>query len=61
VGKHGVGDKKIMFLAETLPKIAISMVVPPFRSSCNLTGGSDVRGKAGPNWVRKVFNCLRFL
>jgi hypothetical protein len=26
-----------------------------FWSSCNLTGGSDVRGKAGPIWVRKVF------
>jgi hypothetical protein len=24
-------------------------------------GGSGVRGKAGPNWVRKVFNCLPFL
>jgi hypothetical protein len=32
-----------------------------FLSSCNLTGGSDVRGKAGPNWVRKIFNCLRSL
>jgi hypothetical protein len=32
---------------------------PPFWSSCNLTGESDVRGKAGSNWMRKVFNCLR--
>jgi hypothetical protein len=32
-----------------------------FWSSRNLTGGSGVRGKAGPNWVRKVFNCLRSL
>jgi hypothetical protein len=32
-----------------------------FLSSCNPTGGSGVRGKVDPNWVRKVFNCLRFL
>jgi hypothetical protein len=38
----------------------ISMVVLPFWSSCNLTGGSGVRGKVGLNWVRKVFNCLRY-
>jgi hypothetical protein len=42
-------------------QIAISIVVPPFRSSHNLTGGSSVRGKAGPNWVKKVFNCFRSL
>jgi hypothetical protein len=27
----------------------------------NMTGGSSVRGKADPIWVRKVFNCLRSL
>jgi hypothetical protein len=26
-----------------------------------MTGGSGVRGKAGPIWVRKIFNCLRYL
>jgi hypothetical protein len=26
----------------------------------HMTGGSDVRDKAGRIWVRKVFNCLRF-
>jgi hypothetical protein len=26
-----------------------------------MTGGFGVRGKAGPIWVRKVFNCLRSL
>jgi hypothetical protein len=30
-------------------------------SSRNLTGGSDVRSKASPSWVRKVFNYFRFL
>jgi hypothetical protein len=30
-----------------------------FFSSSNLTGGSNIRGKADPNRVRKVFNCLR--
>jgi hypothetical protein len=27
----------------------------------HLTGGSGTRGKADPNWVRKVFNFLRSL
>jgi hypothetical protein len=26
-----------------------------------MTGGSGVRGKVDPIWVRKVFNCLHFL
>jgi hypothetical protein len=42
-------------------QIAIFMVVLPFWSSCNLTDGSDLRGKAEPNWVRKILNCFRFL
>jgi hypothetical protein len=52
--------KKSLF-GRNAPQIASSMVVPPFWSSCNLTGGFGVRGKADPNWVRKVFNCLRSL
>jgi hypothetical protein len=60
VGKVGLGDKNVTFLAETLLNYDF-MVVPPFWSLCNLTGGSSVRGKADPNWVRKVFNCLRSL
>jgi hypothetical protein len=44
--------------ARNTPQVVISMVVPYFWSSRNLTSGSGVRGKAGPNWVRKVFNCL---
>jgi hypothetical protein len=60
VGKVGLGDKNVTFLAETLLNYDF-MVVPHFWSLCNLTGGSSVRGKADPNWVRKVFNCLRSL
>jgi hypothetical protein len=60
-GTHAVGDKNITFFGRNAPQIAISIVVPPFWSSCNLTGESDVRGKAGSNWVRKIFNCLRSL
>jgi hypothetical protein len=61
VGKVMLGDKNIMFFGRNVPQIAVFIIVPPFLSSRNLTGGSGVRGKAGPNWVRKVFNCLRSL
>jgi hypothetical protein len=50
--------RKHSLFGRNAPQIAISIVVPPFCSSRNLTGGSGVRGKAGLNWVRKVFNCL---
>jgi hypothetical protein len=49
----GMGEKKIDFGRNAL-QIVIFIVVPPFRSSCNLTSGSGVRGKTDPNWVRKV-------
>jgi hypothetical protein len=52
----------LVFFDRNAPKIEIFMVVPPFFLSLyNLTGGSGVRGKAGPNCVRKVFNCIRSL
>jgi hypothetical protein len=60
VGRREVGAKDIMFLVETLPKLRFRDV-PPFWSTHNLAGGSGVRGKADPIWVRKVFNCLRSL
>jgi hypothetical protein len=45
-----VGEKPIRLYINVL-QIAISIVVPTFLSSYNLTGGSGVRGKADPNWV----------
>jgi hypothetical protein len=60
-GKAGVGEKRISFFGRNALQIVIVMVVPHFWSSGNMTGGSSVRGKAGPNWVRKVFNYLRSL
>jgi hypothetical protein len=39
-------------------QIAIFMAVSSFLSSCNLTGGTGVRGKVDPNWMGKVFNCF---
>jgi hypothetical protein len=61
VGKAAYGCENKLLFGRNTPQIAIFMVVPPFLSSYNQTGGSDVRGKAVPNWVRKVFNCLRSL
>jgi hypothetical protein len=57
----GVGDKNISFFGGNASQIAIFMIVSPFWSSYNLTGGSGMMGKAGPNWVKKVFNCFRYL
>jgi hypothetical protein len=59
-GRHRVGEKKIKILAEMLPKLQFYSR-STFLSSRTVTGGSNVRGKADPNWVRKVFNCLRSL
>jgi hypothetical protein len=58
LGRFGVSEKKIIFLAKTLSKLRFFIVVPPFLSSCNLTVRSGVRGKAGSNWVRKIFKCF---
>jgi hypothetical protein len=63
VGTQGMynwcGWEKNYCFGRIAPQIAIiSMVVLPFWSSYNLTGGSDMMGKASPNWVRKIFNCL---
>jgi hypothetical protein len=60
-GKTNTGDKNNLFFLQKCSPNCVFMVVPPFWSSCNLTSGSGVRGKAGLNWVRKVFNCLRSL
>jgi hypothetical protein len=49
VGRCWVGDKQFIFCINAL-QIVIFMVVLPFLLTCNLTGGSDVRGKADPNW-----------
>jgi hypothetical protein len=61
VGKAAYGCENKLLFGRNTPQIAIFMAVPPFLSSYNQTGGSDVRGKAVPNWVRKIFNCLRSL
>jgi hypothetical protein len=61
VGKTTSGEKINSFFCKNALQIAIFMVVPPLWSSCNLAGGSGVRGKTDPNWVRKVFNCFRSL
>jgi cellobiose-specific phosphotransferase system component IIC len=60
---HGVGkamsnNKKHYDIGRNALQIMIFMVVLTFWSSRYLTGGFGVRGKAGPNWVRKVFNCV---
>jgi hypothetical protein len=49
VGRCGVENKKNYVLGKSAPQIVIFMIVPTFWSSYNLTGGSDVRGKVGPN------------
>jgi hypothetical protein len=41
--------KKQFVFGRNALQIVIFMVVLPFWSTCNLTGGSGVRGKAGPN------------
>jgi hypothetical protein len=50
---HGWVDagwmKKNYVLGRSAPQIVIFIIVPTFWSSYNLTGGSDVRGKVGPN------------
>jgi hypothetical protein len=51
-----------MFLAETISKLRFSVLHNPstLSTSKNIWQvGPRVRGKAGPVWVRKVFNCLR--
>jgi hypothetical protein len=57
-GTCGVSEKNITFFGINTPRIAIFMVGLPFWSSCNLTGGFGVRGKANPNLVRKFFDCF---
>jgi hypothetical protein len=56
--------KNITFLAETLSKLRLfgtSWSFHPIHFQKHMTGGSGVRGKADPIWVRKVFSCLRSL
>jgi hypothetical protein len=53
VGKIVVGEKNSFFGRNAL-QIAIFMAIPPFCHHATLQGRSGVRGKAGPNWVRKV-------
>jgi hypothetical protein len=58
-----VGEKKFVFGRNTL-QIVIFLVLQSFHSihfEKQMTGGSDVRGKVGPIWVRKVFNCFHSL
>jgi hypothetical protein len=54
VGRREVCEKNITFFFRFLWSFHLL-------SSRNLTGGSDVRSKASPSWVRKVFNYFRFL
>jgi hypothetical protein len=64
VGTCVVGEKKISFLADILSKLLFfgtSYSFHPIHFQKHMTGGSGVRGKTGPIWVRKVFNCLRSL
>jgi hypothetical protein len=56
MGRHGVGDKKYFFWQKRSPNCDF-YGRSTFLSSRNLTSGSGVRGKVGPNWMRKVFNC----
>ena len=51
------GEKKILFGRNILEHI-ISMGLPFVPPPSALTGGSSVRGTAGPIWVRKGFNCF---
>ena len=51
------GEKKILFGRNILEHI-ISMGLPLVPPPSALTGGSSVRGTAGPIWVRKGFNCF---
>jgi hypothetical protein len=60
VGKVRLGDKNIMFMAETLSHIA-SLWLFHILSSNYVTGRSGVRGKAGLNWVSIIFNYFRSL
>jgi hypothetical protein len=61
MGKGCMGEKKHYDFGRSTPQIAIFIVALPFWSSYNLTGGSDVKGKADPNWMIKVFNYFRSL
>jgi hypothetical protein len=56
-GSRGVGEKNITFFCRN----AYFIVLLPYPLQKHMTGGSDMRGKVGPIWVRKVFNCLRSL
>jgi hypothetical protein len=58
------GEKVTRCFAERFSKLRFFVLHSPSTLSTSkkhMTGGSSVRGKAGPNWVRKVFNCLRSL
>jgi hypothetical protein len=58
------GEKVTRCFAETLSKLRFFVLHSPYTLSTSkkhMTGESSVRGKVGPNWVRKVFNCLRSL
>jgi hypothetical protein len=50
------GEKKLYF-----GRNALQIAIFPIYFQKHMTGGSNVRGKSDPNWVRKVFNCLRSL
>jgi hypothetical protein len=51
---------ELLIFGTNAPRFVILWVFYLIHSLNYLTGGS-VRGKAGPNWVRKIFNCLRSL
>jgi hypothetical protein len=59
VGKHGVGDKKKLCFWQKRSPNCDFYGRSTFLSSRSLTSGSGMRGKADPNWVSKIFNCLR--
>jgi hypothetical protein len=71
VGPTGIGGRvcaggvKIIFVfGRNALQIAIFwyfIVLPPYPFQKHMTGGSDVRDKAGRIWVSKIFNCIRFL
>jgi hypothetical protein len=55
-GTYAMGDKRIIFLAETLSKLRFFLLHSPSTVSTSkkhMTGGSGVRGKTGSNWVKK--------
>jgi hypothetical protein len=64
-GMLSAGEKVTRCFAETLSKLRFFLyfiaLTPCHFQKKHMTGGSSVRGKTGPNWVRKVFNCLRSL